>query len=49
MERSDRKKVTTSLSPDVIQRLKVQAAKEGRNMNEIIEELIEKYLAKVEK
>lgn len=45
----EKKKVTTTLPPELFQRIKVQAAKEGRTLSEILEELIVKYLESVEK
>lgn len=42
-----KKKVTTTLPPDLFQQIKVQAAKEGRTISEIMEELITAYLEKV--
>lgn len=40
----EKKKVTTTLPPDLAQAIKVQAAKEGRTLSEILEELIRGYL-----
>lgn len=40
----DKKKVTTTLPPDLAQEIKVQAAKEGRPLSEILEEIIREYL-----
>lgn len=42
-------KVTTTLPPDLFQQIKVQAAKEGRTLSEIMEELIRAYLNKTSK
>lgn len=42
-----KKKVTTTLPPDLFQQIKVQAAKENRTLSEILEELIVEYLKKV--
>lgn len=40
----EKKKVTTTLPTDLFQRLKVQAAKEGRTVTEILEQLITAYM-----
>lgn len=40
----EKKKVTTTLPPELFQQIKVQAAKEGRTLSEILEELIREYL-----
>lgn len=37
-------KLTTSIDPDLLYKLKVQAAKENRRISAILNELIEKYL-----
>lgn len=39
----NRIRFATTISQDLLKWLKVQAAKEGRNANDILEELIEKY------
>lgn len=44
----EKKKVTTTLPPELFQRIKVQAAKEGRTLSEILEELIANYLDSVD-
>lgn len=43
-----KKKVTTTIPPELFQRIKVQAAKEGRTLSEIMEELVTAYLKKTE-
>lgn len=45
----EKKKVTTTLPPELFQQIKVQAAKEGRTLSEIMEELIWAYLDKTSK
>lgn len=40
----NRVKFTTNLDKELLQALKVQAAKEGRNVNTILNELISVYL-----
>lgn len=40
----EKKKVTTTLPPELFQQIKVQAAKEGRTLSDIMEELISSYL-----
>ena len=41
----ERKKVTTTLPPELFTEIKIQAAKEGRPLSDILEELIIQYLA----
>lgn len=41
----EKKKVTTTLPPELFHSVKVQAAKEGRTLSAVMEELITKYLA----
>lgn len=43
----DKKKVTTTLPPELFRRIKIQAVKEGRTLSEILEELITEYLERV--
>lgn len=45
----EKKKVTTTLPPELFKQIKVQAAKEGRTLSEIMEELIRAYLKKTSK
>lgn len=40
----EKKKVTTTLPPDLFREIKIQAAKENRTLSEIMEELISAYL-----
>ncbi|MCZ0754494.1 ribbon-helix-helix domain-containing protein [Anoxybacillus sp. J5B_2022] len=41
-----RKKFTTTLDEELIQKLKIQAVKEGTDVSKILEKLIEEYLKK---
>ncbi len=48
MDEKKRAKFTTTLYVDLIKAIKVQAIKEDKNVNVILEELIEKYLGNKE-
>jgi predicted DNA-binding protein len=43
-----REQITTTIDGDLLKRLKIQAIKEGKKLNSILEKLIEKYLKEVE-
>lgn len=45
MEKKERVKFTTNIDEELLKKIKIKAIKEGRNVNEIIEELLEKYLS----
>ncbi len=45
MEKKKRVKFTTNIDEELLKRIKIKAIKEGRNVNEIIEELLERYLS----
>lgn len=47
MEKKKRVKFTTNIDEELLKRIKIKAIKEGRNVNEIIEELLEKYLSQM--
>lgn len=40
-----KKKLTTTLESELIKQIKIKALQEDKNVNEILEELITKYLA----
>lgn len=42
-----RKKFTTTLDEEIIQKLKIQAIKEGTDASKILEKLVEEYLKNV--
>ena len=44
-----RMKVTTTLSADLWKALQIEAIKQGRDANDIIEELLASYLKKIRK
>lgn len=44
-----RKKFTTMVDPDILQKMKIQAAIEGRSLADILEELLKEYLRKLNK
>ena len=44
MQKGKRVKFTTNIDEELLKKIKVRAIKEGKNVNEIIEELFEEYL-----
>ena len=44
MEKKKKIKFTTTIDEELLKKIKVKAIKEGKNVNEIIEELLRKYL-----
>jgi len=44
--KAERAKFTTSLKQDLLKQLKIEAIKTGRNVNDILEELVQEYLEK---
>lgn len=44
MEKKKRVKFTTNIDEGLLKKAKVRAIEEGKNVNEIIEELLRKYL-----
>lgn len=44
-----RKKFTTMVDPDILQKMKIQAAVEGRSLADILEEMMKEYLKKLNK
>ena len=44
MEKKKKVKFTTNIDEGLLKRTKVRAIEEGKNVNEIIEELLRKYL-----
>jgi len=44
MEKKKKVKFTTNIDEELLKKIKVRAIKEGKNVNEIIEELFEEYL-----
>jgi len=44
MEKRKKVKFTTNIDEELLKEIKVRAIEEGRNVNEIIEELLRKYL-----
>ena len=42
----EKKRVTTTLPPDLFRQIKAKAATEGRTLSELLEELIREYLKK---
>jgi len=44
MEKKKKVKFTTNIDEELLKKIKVLAIEEGRNVNEIIEELLRKYL-----
>lgn len=47
MKKKEKIKFTTNIDEELLKRIKIKAIKEGRNVNEIIEELLEKYLSQM--
>ena len=44
MEKNKKVKFTTNIDERLLKKIKVRAIEEGKNVNEIIEELLEEYL-----
>ena len=44
MEKKKKVKFTTTIDEELLKKIKVRAIQEGKNVNEIIEELLKKYL-----
>ncbi len=44
MEKNKKVKFTTTIDEELLKKIKVLAIEEGKNVNEIIEELFEEYL-----
>ncbi len=44
MEKNKKVKFTTNIDEGLLKKIKVRAIEEGKNVNEIIEELLRKYL-----
>ena len=44
MEKKKKVKFTTNIDEELLKKIKVRAIKEGKNVNEIIEDLFEEYL-----
>jgi len=44
MEKGKKVRFTTTIDEGLLKRIKVRAIEEGKNVNEIIEELLRKYL-----
>jgi len=47
MGKKKKVKFTTNIDEELLKRIKIKAIKEGRNVNKIIEELLEKYLSQM--
>ena len=44
MEKNKKVRFTTTIDEGLLKKIKVKAIEEGKNVNEIIEELLEEYL-----
>ena len=44
MEKKKRVKFTTNIDEELLKKIKVRAIEEGKNVNEIIEKLLQEYL-----
>ena len=48
MKKNKKVKFTTNIDERLLKKIKVRAIEEGKNVNEIIEELLQEYLKKEE-
>ena len=48
MEKNKKVKFTTNIDERLLKKIKVRAIEEGKNVNEIIEKLLQEYLKKEE-
>lgn len=44
MEKGKKVRFTTTINEELLKKIKVKAVEEGKNVNEIMEELFEEYL-----
>lgn len=44
MEKNKKVKFTTTIDEELLKKIKIKSIEEGKNVNEIIEELFEEYL-----
>ena len=44
MEKGKKVRFTTTINEELLKKIKVKAVKEGKNVNEIMEELFKEYL-----
>lgn len=44
MEKNKKVRFTTTIDEELLKKIKVRAIEEGKNVNEIIEELLQEYL-----